>query len=77
MLRNLSNEVRYCYAHANACASKAAMARDEERRKSYLRLQERWLILAQSYAFEERLLDFSKENQRKRAEFYGQYGQHQ
>jgi len=71
MLRQLSKEVSDCYAHAEVCARKAAEATADQSREDYLRVQRHWLTLARSYEFGERLRDFSKENNRRRAEFYG------
>jgi hypothetical protein len=71
MLRKLSREVSDCYAQADDCAHKAREAVTEQSRNDYLRAQQRWLTLAHSYEFAERLLDFSNENKRRRAEFYG------
>ena len=70
-LRQLSKEVSDCYAHAVDCAGKAAKAITGESREGYLRLEQNWLALACSYEFGERLNDFSKENKRLRAEFFG------
>ncbi len=36
----------------------------------FLRIEQSWLSLARSYEFGERLLAFSRENHRRRAEFY-------
>ncbi len=71
MLRKLSKQVRDCHARTGECARKAAAARDNGIRKTYLRLQEKWSTLALSYEFEERLSDFSRESRRKRVKFYG------
>lgn len=71
MLRKLSKEVRDCYARAEECARKAKQVVNEELQKDYLRTQQSWLTVARSYEFVERLLNFSKENNRRRAEFYG------
>src|SRR5262245_45129322 len=71
MLRQLSKEASDCYAHAEDCARRAAEATTDKERDDYRRLERHWLTLALSYEFGERLRDFSKENQRRRAEFYG------
>ena len=71
MLRQLSKEVSDCYAHAEVCARKAVEATADESREDYLRVQRHWLTLARSYEFGERLRDFSKGNNRRRAEFFG------
>ena len=59
------------YMRAAECERRAAAALTDEGRQEYLRLQRNWLKLAQSYEFGERLLDFSEENKKRRAEFYG------
>ncbi len=71
MLRRLSREVVDCYVRAENCQRKAEAAPTEESRQDFLQIQQSWLKLATSYEFAERLLDFSKENKRRRAEFYG------
>jgi hypothetical protein len=58
---------------AAECERRAAAALTGDGRRKYLRLQRNWLKLAQSYEFAERLLDFSKENKKRRAEFYGDF----
>ena len=70
MLRNLNDEVTFGYGRAEEYARKARAAFTDEMRADFLRLQESWLHLARSYEFAERLLDFSKENKRRRTEFY-------
>jgi hypothetical protein len=71
MLRQLGKEVSDCYAQAEECARKAAEATTDQARIDYLRLHQHWLTLARSYELGERLVNFSKENARRRAEFYG------
>ena len=68
MLRKVNQEVSYCLARADACGRKAEVS--EETREVFLRLRQSWLALARSYEFGERLVDFSKENRRRRNEFY-------
>jgi hypothetical protein len=69
MLRKLSDEIADCYAHAETCGRKAAEATTDHERDGYLSLQQHWLTLARSREFTERLVDFTKENTRRRAEF--------
>jgi len=64
MLRNLSEEIRECYRHAEDCARKAASHTDPQTRSDFMELETRWLFLARSYEFTERLTDFSDETKR-------------
>ncbi len=59
MLNNLSKQIRDCLEHAEDCAQKAAAQTDPQLKKDFLKLEERWLYLARSYEFSERLTDFS------------------
>jgi hypothetical protein len=70
MLRKLSENVAHCYRHAEECRRKAEDAFTDEMREDFLRLEQSWLNLAHSYEFAERLIDFSKDNKQRRAEFY-------
>ena len=60
MLNNLSEEIRECYRHAEDCARKAAEQTDPGLRDDFLRLEKRWLDLARSMEFAERLNSFTK-----------------
>ena len=60
MLANLSEEIRNCLERAEECARKAAVQTDPGLRDDFLRLQKRWLALAQSMEFAERLGSFTK-----------------
>ncbi len=60
MLNNLSEQVRECLDHAEECARKAAAQTDPALREDYLMLEKRWLNLAQSMEFVERLDGFTK-----------------
>jgi hypothetical protein len=71
MLRKLSEDAGACYARADECAREADEAFSEPTRQDLLRLHQSRVKLACSYEFAERLLDFSKDNNRRRAEFYG------
>ena len=64
MLANLSEQIRDCLQHAEDCARKAATQTDPGLRDDFLRLEKRWLTLARSYEFIERLGDFSDETKR-------------
>ena len=64
MLSNLSEQIRECLQHAENCARKAATQTDSKIREDFLELEQRWLFLARSYEFAERLGDFSDEAKR-------------
>jgi hypothetical protein len=55
---------------AEECGREAAEAVSQQVRNDYLRIQQTWLKLARSYEFGELLAEFSKENARRRAEFF-------
>ena len=60
MLNNLSEEARECYRHAEECARKAAAHSCPKTKQDFLDLERRWLVLARSYDFTERLNSFTK-----------------
>ena len=64
MLNNLSEQIRNCYQHAEDCARKAAEQPDPQLKQDFLDLEKRWLLLARSFEFNERLSDFSDETKR-------------
>ena len=64
MLNNLSEQIRECYRHMEDCARKAAAQTDKKLRADFMDLEVRWLFLARSYEFTERLTDFSDETKR-------------
>jgi hypothetical protein len=61
MLNNLSGQVRQCHWHAERCAHQASLQTDPKLKENFLEMEERWLILASSCEFTERLDDFSNE----------------
>jgi hypothetical protein len=61
VLNNLSEQIRDCLQHAEACARKAAAQTDLQVREDFLRLEKRWLDLARSMEFAERLNSFYDE----------------
>jgi hypothetical protein len=61
---NLSEQIRECLQHAEDCSRKAAAQTDPNLKEDFLNLEERWLFLARSYEFTERLTDFSDEAKR-------------
>jgi hypothetical protein len=65
MPNNLSGNIRECLQHAEDCALKAAAQTDPKVKQDFLDLEQRWLSLARSYEFTERISDFSDETRRK------------
>jgi hypothetical protein len=70
MLQNLSKEIRECYLRAEECKRLAETARTPSAKADYLAMERRWLSLAHSYEFSERLSDyiapFSKRRRQKK-----------
>jgi hypothetical protein len=64
VLNNLSEQIRECLQHAEDCARKAATQPDPNLKEDFLTMERRWLFLARSYEFTERLDDFSDEAKR-------------
>jgi len=64
VLNNLSEEIRECYRHADDCALKAIAHTDAQLKQDFLDLEQRWLFLARSYEFSERLTNLSDERKR-------------
>jgi hypothetical protein len=65
MLNNLSEQVRQCHLHAEHCAHQASIQTDPKMKDDFLEMEQRWLTLARSYEFTERLADFSDETKRQ------------
>ncbi len=65
MLNNLSEQVRECLRHAEDCARKAAAQSNPNLKEDFLDMERRWLLLARSYEFTEKLTDFSAEIKRE------------
>ena len=61
MLNNPSEQIRECLKHAEECACQAAAQIDQKLKQDFLDKERRWLMLAQSYDFTQRLGDFSNE----------------
>jgi hypothetical protein len=64
VLNNLSGDIRECLRHAEDCARKAATQTDPKVKQDFLDMEQRWLSLARSYEFTERISDFSDETKR-------------
>jgi hypothetical protein len=58
MLQNLSEEIRECLRRAEECKRLAKTALSASAIQSYLDMEQRWLALARSYEFAERLSTF-------------------
>ena len=58
VLQNLSKEIRECYENAERCGACARQAVNSEIKNDYLEMEKRWLSLAPSYEFAERLSAF-------------------
>jgi hypothetical protein len=69
MLKNLSEQIRDCYRHAQDCARKAAEETHPNLKQDFLVLEESWLFLARNFKFNERLGDPSDADRRKSYEF--------
>ena len=68
MLQNLSKEIRECLRRAEECTRLANAALTESAKADYLAMERRWLSLAHSYEFAERLSNFTAPFQRKQKE---------
>src|SRR5215472_18193147 len=62
VLQNLSDKVRLCYERAAEAKEDADETLDPEAKADFLNMERRWLLLARSYEFGERLGDFTQEN---------------
>ncbi len=65
MLNNLSEQIRECLRHADDCARQAATQSCPKLKADFLDMERRWLFLARSYEFTDRVTDFSAENRRQ------------
>src|SRR5215467_14960262 len=62
MLQKLSEKVQACLERAFEAERKAWESADPALKADFLEMEKRWLALAQSYEFTERLTDFTAEN---------------
>jgi hypothetical protein len=65
VLNNLREEIRECYRHAEDCALKAIAHADPQLKQEFFDLEQRWLFLAHSYEFSERLTNLSDETKQQ------------
>lgn len=64
MLKQLGEQIRDCYRHAEVCAQKAAAQTEPELKRDFLELEREWLLLAHSCQFSSRLNGFSAKAKR-------------
>ena len=55
MLNNLTEKIRDCLEHAEGCARQAEAQTDPNQKQDFLDMERRWLSLARSYEFTDRL----------------------
>jgi hypothetical protein len=65
LLQNLSDKIRLCYERATEAKERVHEIHDAEAKTDFLNMERRWLLLARSYEFGERLNDFTRENSRR------------
>lgn len=61
MLQNLDQQVQDAYEHAAQCAEHAQAAKDLRERTSWMTLEKRYLTLARSIEFAQRVRQVSSE----------------
>jgi len=66
MLQNLSEEIRECLHRAEECKRLSKTALTPSAIKDYLDMEQRWLKLARSYEFSERLSSFTAQSRSRR-----------
>ena len=60
MLQNLSKEIRECLRRAEECKGLSKTTLTASAISDYLEMEQRWLALARSYEFAERLSNFTE-----------------
>ena len=65
MLQKLDSEIGECYRHAAECSRRADESQDSFTKQYFLDAGKRWLCLARSYEFAERLSNFTEPTVRK------------
>ena len=73
MLNNVSEQIRECYRHAEDCARKAAAQTEPTLKADFLDLERRWLVLARSYDFTERINSFTNNSAKPNSKFNGKF----
>jgi lipopolysaccharide/colanic/teichoic acid biosynthesis glycosyltransferase len=66
MLQKLDSEIRECYRHAAECSRRADESQDSLTKQDFLDAEKRWLCLARSYEFAERLSNFTEPARRRK-----------
>ena len=66
MLPKLIGEIAECYWHATDARERAKSAGNDMTKQDFLDTERRWLSLAHSYEFAERLSNFTDEVKRRR-----------
>jgi hypothetical protein len=74
MLQNLSQEIRECLRRVEECTRLAKTAVTAGAINDYLEMEQRWLALARSYEFAERLSNFTAVQEPQTAEKAQQTG---
>jgi hypothetical protein len=64
MLQKLTEKQAECLEAAARCRARADAASDPEAKRDFLEMAEHWEMLAKSYGFTERLMDFIASHQR-------------
>ena len=73
MLLKLSKEIRECYRRAEEARQKAEATDHLPTKAEYRDMERRWLSLARSYEFSERLANFTNEVKRNQARTLGKH----
>jgi hypothetical protein len=66
MLQNLSEDIADCYRCAAKARARALAAHDPALQQDFLDMERRWMLLARSYEFTQRITDFMTEAERQR-----------
>jgi hypothetical protein len=69
MLEQFSDQIRACYEHAVEARARADATNDPAFKAEFLASERRWLTLARSYGFTERLKDFTAANAERQHKF--------
>ena len=69
MLQQFSDQIRACYEHAVEARARADATNGPAFKAEFLASERRWLTLARSYGFTERLEDFTAANAERRHKF--------
>jgi hypothetical protein len=65
MLHKFTEEIAECYRHARECRERAERVPDPATKNDFFDQERRWLSMAHSYEFAERLSDFTGEVRRR------------